>query len=230
MKFKSIKPGSRIHCRTEEEATALLKHLNDLGYKWNTGESLLDKNSHHVFGENTYYHPTIGNRFVVYGEVGPEISDEMLEFTDLVEQDEKTVSERMTATEIINWLQVYEKETVVDDIFGGYYCVSDILRDFYAQDIVDKIDAYEALKKKRKEEPKPVKLEWITVCRIIERDKFGDVVDIHDEPIVTGVCGDVEDVLRKYLSETNDIDRDTSYTAERAVICRPKEGRSCIDG
>lgn len=35
MKLKEIKPGMVIHCKTEDEAKELFKHLDSLGYKWN---------------------------------------------------------------------------------------------------------------------------------------------------------------------------------------------------
>lgn len=45
MKFKPIKPGTYIHCQTEEEAKALLRHLRLNGYCIDENDYCINQNS-----------------------------------------------------------------------------------------------------------------------------------------------------------------------------------------
>lgn len=68
MKFKRIKGDMFVHCGTEEQADALLNHLEKLGYRWNTSRIIVNGrkgsgreklsqygNRYHVFGKETCY-------------------------------------------------------------------------------------------------------------------------------------------------------------------------------
>lgn len=89
MKLKEIKPGMVIHCKTEDEAKELFKHLDSLGYKWNctrcdnslNGKSTLfetcgDKMCYEIKTNNTILY----SDYDFYEEEGYTIT----EFSDLI--------------------------------------------------------------------------------------------------------------------------------------------------
>lgn len=84
IKLKEIKPRMVIHCPTEEEAEKLLKHLDELGYKWLSGSSLLSKTYYNEWVEETCYFLERGLR-VMYGNI--EEYPEHIEFSDLIEPE-----------------------------------------------------------------------------------------------------------------------------------------------
>ncbi|MCD8396105.1 MAG: hypothetical protein LUD12_02770 [Lachnospiraceae bacterium] len=56
MKFKEIKPGMVIHCPTEEDARALLEHLDSLGYRWGmTHKNLVKMPCWNTYTDKTCY-------------------------------------------------------------------------------------------------------------------------------------------------------------------------------
>lgn len=56
MRFKEIKQGVMIHCKTEEEAKRLCEHLDSLGFTWNGGDKLT-KTNWEIYREETCYCP-----------------------------------------------------------------------------------------------------------------------------------------------------------------------------
>lgn len=50
-----IKENVAFHCDTEEKANELLKKAHDLGYKWNSGYSYLEKSNYDKCEEDTCY-------------------------------------------------------------------------------------------------------------------------------------------------------------------------------
>lgn len=99
IKFKEIKPGMAIHCQTEEEAEKLFKHLDRLGYKWWSDESLLIEDTiYDRYGKNTCYFIE-ENKEVTYSDIGFFKSKgyEITEFSDLIEPE-------LTAEETIRLL------------------------------------------------------------------------------------------------------------------------------
>ena len=97
MKFKEIKPGMVIHCPTEENAKELLKHLDKLGYAWNSGSNLLKDTMYNRYkGETCYYIESTG---ITYGSIGNFQQNEfdITEFPDLLEPE-------LTAEEVLEWL------------------------------------------------------------------------------------------------------------------------------
>lgn len=100
MKFKEIEPEMVIHCKTEEEANQLLSHLNDLGYEWYNGESLLEADSRYEnCREDTCYCLSENNK-ITYSSVSHYMDNnyKITEFSDLV------VPEEMRAEEVLKIL------------------------------------------------------------------------------------------------------------------------------
>ncbi len=88
MKFKdgAIKPGMTIHCLEEEDTRALLEHLEEMGFKWNSGDLPTKRrplsenyNCYHLYNDMTI----ACDRYEYYAKWFGEIT----EFSDLIEPE-----------------------------------------------------------------------------------------------------------------------------------------------
>jgi len=88
MKFKEIKPGMVIHCPKEEDARALLEHLDRLGYVWCNGANICAAYSRwHEHCDRTGYQ-ILGDREgkITNGNVNSYLC-KITEFSDLIETE-----------------------------------------------------------------------------------------------------------------------------------------------
>lgn len=94
IKLKEIKPGMVIHCSTEEEAKALFKHLDEVGYTWCGGEELDNEDTgYEENGEKTCYKIHEDDTIThCYKEYFLRQGSKITEFSDLIEP-ELTVEE-----------------------------------------------------------------------------------------------------------------------------------------
>lgn len=133
MKFKEIKPGMVIHCPTQENADELLKYLDELGYKWLSGRSLLKKTYYNEWVEKTCYLLEIGFR-VTYGNVDEYA--EYIEFSDLIEPE-------LTAEEALEWIGEHYFDDEYTAIFGDYD-ISDIIKTYGKEEFKSRIAKWKA--------------------------------------------------------------------------------------
>ncbi|MCD8124256.1 MAG: hypothetical protein LUE23_04355 [Lachnospiraceae bacterium] len=233
MKFKSITPGMVIHCPKEEDARALLEHLDELGYRWRGGGTL----SKTLYDEGSTYYLNLEPGYsyplnIMHGcyENAIKRNIDVTEFSDLIEPDsvnEPNTSSnaqsdnsnaQMSAVEVLGWLKNnYRDEHVFTEVFGKYFRAESMLLDYQPQEIIERITAYEAAKA-----PKPVEVEWGYRC-YIDKSNIGRTVN---EYILWGVNeqaakDDVIDKALKYTKETGE-----QVIAGVTFICRVKEGKS----
>ncbi len=226
MKFKdnAIKPGMVIHPANEDEENALLEYLESLGYRW------IDD------GSPANYKPDEDAE-----SIGIRIEPEMkiswggrkfanVEFSDLIEPYEeieqlKKIMQNalleivkpepeMSAVEVLEWLAKYRGKMESKECFGRMYDTDLLLNQFTAEEIVDKITAYEAARK----EPKPVEVEWVDVCRII--NGYGDI--LVDE-VLTGSGEDIEEKAEKAVKMYSETYNDKQIHCVMERRCRVKE-------
>ncbi|MCD8083430.1 MAG: hypothetical protein LUE86_08020 [Clostridiales bacterium] len=110
MKFKKgiIQPGMIIHCKTEEQAKALLKYLDSLGYKWLSGEFLTRTTRYYPDDGRTYYRVETGHVITsVSDDVLPVFGKNITELSDLVESESR--------------FKVGDKVAVRSDLSTGLY-------------------------------------------------------------------------------------------------------------
>ncbi len=133
--------------------------------------------------------------------------------------DDEDEPAEMTAVEIVDWLaKNYYNEKIMAEAFGDDSCLDELGEKLGAQEIIDKITAYEAKQKA----PKPVETEWVDVCRIIKVKADGTKKCVYEEDIPNEMCLGVldagADILKKYISE-----HDGEYIATVESVCRVKK-------
>ena len=97
MELRKIEPGMVIHCRTEEEARALMQWAYECGYEWRW-DMLEGCESFKIHGERTCY-CFDGNEKIIYADRAlfeVHKGDEIMEFSDLV-LPELTAAETLDA-------------------------------------------------------------------------------------------------------------------------------------
>lgn len=212
MKFKEIKPGMVIHCPTEENAKELLKHLDELGYVWNSGSNLLKDTMYSRYkGEICYCIESVG---ITYGSIGNFRQSEfdITEFSDLLEPE-------LTAEEAVEWLAKHYYDNEYKNAFGLDYNMDELLEDMTPSEIVAKIAQWKADHEKKEPE-----VEWVDICRIIENLPDGRKKCVYEEEIVSELPsgGDekekIEEVLKRYCME-----HEGNFFAVHEIICRIKE-------
>ncbi len=114
------------------------------------------------------------------------------------------------------------------EVFGADYTLNELLIEekLSPREIVDSITAYEAAKKA----PKPIEIEWVDICRIIQIQDNGfkkcvyeEELDNHLIPFSEGdkfAMKSAEGILKKYISEN-----EGRYIAIIEYVCRAKEDK-----
>ncbi|MCD8366127.1 MAG: hypothetical protein LUC83_10055 [Clostridiales bacterium] len=222
MKFKEIKPGMVIHCPKEEDARALLEHLDGLGYVWATRISLKDEaHFKHILSCDKEYF-TIWNDMTV--TAGMRRTWEITEFSDLIEpepgfkvwdnnlHDFQKDADKTSATEALRWFGKANRH-ILGEVFDGWRDVEVVFEKFTPEEIIAKITAYEAAKKA----PKPVEVEGGYACSVYDED------NCYIDYILWGVDEDTakDDVVDRAMKQT----RATGKQVNTAVhfVCRVRE-------
>jgi hypothetical protein len=176
MKLKPIKENMVVHCKTEDEAKELIKWAYECGYSWVVGS---DINTYYTFYTTDICYEMKGNsiRYDILNYF-KERNYEVIEFSDLIiseEQEEK----HMSAEEVLEWMKTnYTNMEVYREVFGCFYNYMDLFTNFTPQEIISKIESYEAQKKQEKE----VEIEW--VYRVFGAENYGEkFFDIEEDAI-----------------------------------------------
>lgn len=61
MKITDLKEDEAIHCATKAEAVRICKMMHELGLKWKSGRSYLDRTCWNAYEDRTCYYPAEGS-------------------------------------------------------------------------------------------------------------------------------------------------------------------------
>ncbi len=169
MRLKEIKPGMVIHCKTEEEANALMVELNRLGYTWDSHIKPTHHTNWKTYREETCYR--LEDDTFAYADRGFYASKyEITEFSDLIIPE-------LSAKEVLEILQ---------EVCVGKGCKECIFVEgcpFSAKggDIDKTIEICTKWREKHpKEEKKELETEWVDVVRIIKVHDNGKKECVHE--------------------------------------------------
>lgn len=149
MKLKPIEENMVVHCKTEDEAKELIKWAYECGYITEGSDCWEHFTSYTCYRFHMGYWTYESS--VYFQSLGYAIT----EFSDLIIPEEQ--EEHMSAEEIIKWLREHNADKVWDEVFGeenGFY---DMCNGNSVEEIISKIESYEAKKKQEKE----VEVEWV---------------------------------------------------------------------
>jgi hypothetical protein len=177
MKLKPIEENMVIHCKTEDEAKELIKWAYECGFEWRLANA--DETHFEIHGETTCYN--FKGSMITYCDKSfyKEPMYYVFEFTDLVIPEEHMSAEepnrmstmaklqtdgviretmKMSAEEVLKWIKTnFTNRDAYTEVFGCLCAYSSIFTDFTAEEVVSKIESYEAKKKQEKE----VEVEWV---------------------------------------------------------------------
>lgn len=130
--FKNMRPGMVIHCPTAENAEKLLKHLDEIGYRWSTGAESTDCNRESANSMRTCYQ-IHENGIFSFSEIDyyKRNGFQITEFSDLLQE--------LTADELMEFYGQHEKDGTLKEIFGRTYDFDGLLEDFTPKEIVCRI-------------------------------------------------------------------------------------------
>lgn len=171
MRLKEIKPGMVIHCKTEEEANALMVELDRLGYRWINARCIGDNRYNFYRGETCY---CISNcRTITYSGLDyyKENKREITEFSDLI------ISE-LSANEVLETMK-----EICRNVKGCVNCPLDgeCTPATYLFDAEKMVDACTKWREEHpKEEKKELETEWVYVVRIIKVHDNGKKECVHE--------------------------------------------------
>lgn len=176
MKFKEIKAGMVIHCKTQEEYFLLMKELERIGYVW----YVTHENPNH----NNYFPRSICTHDDVYLNITYTEDDKKIthHFSDLI-------IEEMSTEEVIKIVMDFHSEKYDT----GFYCsecpATSVCRgDAFGlmNKLINPTDkVIEACKKyKSDHEKKPVEIYWQKVVRIIKVSEYRKEV-VYEEEFMT---------------------------------------------
>ena len=210
MELKKIE-NAVVHCRTKEEAEALIKNVK-------VGERSPEFwiNLFECYGESVCYRIVEGiadgySNIGYYEKSGYTIT----EFSDLIEPEEQTPV--LTAEEAIEWLGNHYYDGEFTNAFGGEYEMNVLVESMKPSEIVKRI----AKRKSEHEKPekKEPELEWVDICRIIEIDcDVKRCVYEEELPFDGDEKEKAESILKRYISE-----HDGNYFAFVEHVCRVKK-------
>ena len=190
MKFKEIKPGMVIHCPTEENAKELLKHLDKLGYAWNSGSNLLKDTMYNRYkGETCYYIESTG---ITYGSIGNFQQNEfdITEFPDLLEPE-------LTAEEVLEWLLIHYDDCEYVAAFDNDYGLLQLLSEKTPKEIVNGIAQWKADHEKKEPE-----VEWFWQGRIFQIYEDGGYYQIKDGAGFYDTGCEYRESAEEYMADT----------------------------
>ena len=200
MKLKEIKPGV-IHCKTQEEADALVNTLREDAH-W--------KNYWKIHKEHTCFRVT-ENGLYAYGSVGDHEDELIIEFSDLI-IPELTVAEVLR---ICN--EICHNDAPCSDCIIAGNCFFEKDSDY--QKVVEICEKWKADHEKKEPE-----FEWVDICRIIEVQDNGFKKCVHEEVIVDAdlpfgykECT-TEMILKEYMKSHSG-----NYFATVEHVCRVKQ-------
>lgn len=79
--------GMIIHCKTEEEATELIKEAYNQGFKWCGGSDKYDTHFNVYYDDTVYSLGKFSDNDIVYGSIKNKNNYEVIEYLDLVKDD-----------------------------------------------------------------------------------------------------------------------------------------------
>lgn len=188
MKFKEIKPGMVIHCPTEENAKELLKHLDKLGYAWNSGSNLLKDTIYNRYkGETCYYIESTG---ITYGSIGNFQQNEfdITEFPDLLEPE-------LTTEEVLEWLLIHYDDCEYVAAFDNDYGLLELLSEKTPKEIVNGIAQWKADHEKKEPE-----VEYIWAGKILKIGDDGRYSQVTDSGIFDTGC-EYQESAEEYMMD-----------------------------
>ena len=194
MKLKEIKPGV-IHCKTQEEADALVNTLLE-DVHW--------KNYWKIHKEHTCFRVT-ENGLYAYGSVGDHEDELIIEFSDLIIPE-------LSATEVLK---------ICNEICNNNVDCSDckmlgncFFEDSDYQKVVEICEKWKADHEKKEPE-----FEWVDICRIIQVHDGGKKECVHEEDISEHWKElTVEVILKDYITT-----HEGNYIAVVEHVCRVKQ-------
>lgn len=202
MKLKEIKPGV-IHCKTQEEADALVNTLR---------EDVRLKNYWKIHKEHTCFR-VAENGLYTYGSVGDHEDELIIEFSDLIIPE-------LSAAEVLKICNEICKEHENGNCASACKmypdCFFEMKSDF--QKVVEVCERWKA-----DHEKKEPAFEWVDICRIIEVQDNGFKKCVHEGDIeaALNLGGDIkaktEEILKRYIKE-----HDGVFFATIEHVCRVK--------
>ena len=161
MRLKKIE-NAIVHCKTQEEAEALINGLevkNHIKYHW------IDYWEN--YGSSTCYRIENG-KVLSYCDIHfYEIRDyEITEFCDLIEPEEQM----LTAEEVIEFLVKHYYDGEYIKAFGENYRMDQLLNEMSAEEVVSKISKWKS--EHEKHEKKEPEIEW--VYRVFGAENYGE--------------------------------------------------------
>lgn len=200
MKLKEIKPGV-IHCKTQEEADALVNTLRE-DVRW--------KNYWKIHKEHTCFR-VAENGLYTYGSVGDHEDELIIEFSDLIIPE-------LSAAEVLRICnEMCHNDAPCSDCKIAGNCFFEKDSDY--QKVVEICEKWKADHEKKEPE-----FEWVDICRIIEVQDNGFKKCVHEEVIVDAdlpfgykECT-TEMILKEYMKSHSG-----NYFATVEHVCRVKQ-------
>lgn len=211
MRFKEIKQGMMIHCKTEEEAKRLCEHLDSLGFTWNDGDKLT-KTNWEIYREETCYCPY--KNVISCTMYSHYDNSEITEFSDLIIPE-------MSAEEVLRIRNGLSFDFVREYLGLCYgFSLDGMLRKATIEQVIDMCEQWKADHEKKEPE-----IEWVNVCRIIEIQSNNfkkcvyeeDITGLPDTAHYSAVEDKAQEILKKYIFE-----HEGNYFAIVERVCRIK--------